>query len=79
MGGRLVVVIGFDGIELVDVASVTTGFDYANRMGADPAYQVAANTFATNLFVTNMFVSLSAWQNVPEPRSADGSGRQNRR
>ncbi len=33
-------VVGFDGIELVDVACVTTGFDYANRMGADPAYEV---------------------------------------
>jgi transcriptional regulator GlxA family with amidase domain len=44
MGGRLIVVVGFDGIELVDVASVTTAFDYANRMGADPAYQTV---FAT--------------------------------
>jgi transcriptional regulator GlxA family with amidase domain len=44
MGGRLIVVVGFDGIELVDVASVTTGFDYANRMGAAPEYQVV---FAT--------------------------------
>lgn len=44
MAGRLVVVIGFDGIELVDVACVTTGFDYANRQGADPTYQVV---FAT--------------------------------
>ncbi|MEU5863718.1 helix-turn-helix domain-containing protein [Nonomuraea sp. NPDC047529] len=44
MTGRLVVVIGFDGIELVDVACVTTGFDYANRQGADPAYRVV---FAT--------------------------------
>ncbi|TNC21017.1 GlxA family transcriptional regulator [Amycolatopsis alkalitolerans] len=40
MAGRTVVVVGFDGIELVDVACVTTGFDYANRMGADPAYEV---------------------------------------
>jgi transcriptional regulator GlxA family with amidase domain len=40
MTGRRVVVVGFDGIELVDVACVTTGFDYANRMGADPAYDV---------------------------------------
>lgn len=40
----LVVVVGFDGIELVDVACVTTGFDYANRMGASPAYRVV---FAT--------------------------------
>ncbi|MFG3437640.1 GlxA family transcriptional regulator [Nonomuraea sp. NPDC047897] len=44
MAGRLVVVIGFDGIELVDVACVTTGFDYANRQGADPTYRVV---FAT--------------------------------
>lgn len=44
MGGRRIVVIGFDGIELVDVASVTTAFDYANRMGADPVYDVV---FAT--------------------------------
>ncbi|MDF5754284.1 helix-turn-helix domain-containing protein [Spongiactinospora sp. TRM90649] len=36
---RLIVIVGFDGIELVDVACVTTGFDYANRMGADPAYR----------------------------------------
>jgi transcriptional regulator GlxA family with amidase domain len=44
MVGRLIVVVGFDGIELVDVASVTSGFDYANRMGADPAYRIV---FAT--------------------------------
>lgn len=46
MTGRRVVVAGFDGIELVDVACVTTGFDYANRMGADPVYEVE---FATPL------------------------------
>ncbi|WP_433444752.1 GlxA family transcriptional regulator [Nonomuraea sp. CA-141351] len=44
MMGRLIVVVGFDGIELVDVACVTTGFDFANKQGADPAYQVV---FAT--------------------------------
>jgi hypothetical protein len=27
--GRLIVVVGFDGVELVDVASVTSAFDYA--------------------------------------------------
>jgi transcriptional regulator GlxA family with amidase domain len=42
--GRRVVVVGFDGIELLDVACVTSAFDYANRMGARPAYQVV---FAT--------------------------------
>jgi transcriptional regulator GlxA family with amidase domain len=44
MVARLIVMIGYDGIELVDVASVTTGFDHANQQGADPAYEVV---FAT--------------------------------
>ncbi|TYB51341.1 helix-turn-helix domain-containing protein [Nonomuraea sp. PA05] len=36
----LIVMVAYDGIELVDVASVTSGFDYANRLGASPAYEV---------------------------------------
>ncbi|MFB4262316.1 GlxA family transcriptional regulator [Nonomuraea sp. GTA35] len=36
----LIVVVAYDGIELVDVASVTSAFDYANRLGASPAYRV---------------------------------------
>jgi transcriptional regulator GlxA family with amidase domain len=43
---RLIVMIGYDGIELVDVACVTTAFDYANRQGADPRYRAV---FATPL------------------------------
>jgi transcriptional regulator GlxA family with amidase domain len=42
--GRLVVVVGFDGIELIDVACVTSGFEHANRQGARPPYRVV---FAT--------------------------------
>jgi transcriptional regulator GlxA family with amidase domain len=41
---RLIVVIGYDGIELVDVACVTTAFDYANRQGADPRYRAVLAT-----------------------------------
>jgi transcriptional regulator GlxA family with amidase domain len=41
---RHVVVVGYDGVELIDVACVTSGFEYANRMGADPAYQVVLAT-----------------------------------
>jgi transcriptional regulator GlxA family with amidase domain len=44
MDDPVVVVIGYDGIELVDVACVTTAFDYANRLGADPRYRAV---FAT--------------------------------
>ena len=39
-----VVVIGYEGAELVDIACVTTAFGLANRLGADPKYDV---TFAT--------------------------------
>ncbi|GIH14856.1 GlxA family transcriptional regulator [Rugosimonospora africana] len=38
MHERRVVVVGYDGIELVDVASVTSCLDMANRLGATPAY-----------------------------------------
>jgi transcriptional regulator GlxA family with amidase domain len=41
---RLVVVIGFDGVELVDVACVTSGFEHANRQGARPPYRVVLAT-----------------------------------
>jgi transcriptional regulator GlxA family with amidase domain len=44
MHDRLIVMAGYDGIELVDVACVTTTFDYANRLGADPRYRTV---FAT--------------------------------
>ncbi|WP_106186787.1 GlxA family transcriptional regulator [Umezawaea tangerina] len=36
--------VGFDGIELIDVACVTSGFEHANRQGAVPPYRVV---FAT--------------------------------
>ncbi|QFZ20189.1 GlxA family transcriptional regulator [Saccharothrix syringae] len=44
MEGRLVVVVGYDGVELVDVACVTSGFEHANRRGAEPAYRVVLAT-----------------------------------
>ncbi|UYM06365.1 GlxA family transcriptional regulator [Solicola gregarius] len=37
---RKVVVVGYDGAELVDIACVTTAFGLASRLGAEPAYQV---------------------------------------
>jgi transcriptional regulator GlxA family with amidase domain len=41
---RLVVVVGFDGLELIDVACVTSAFEHANRLGAHPAYRVVLAT-----------------------------------
>ncbi|MCW3839019.1 DJ-1/PfpI family protein [Micromonospora yasonensis] len=43
---RRVVVVGYDGIELVDVASVTSCLDMANRLGATPAYAVRFATLS---------------------------------
>lgn len=44
VGHRRVVVVAYDGIELVDVACVTSGLDIANRAGAEPAYDVVMAT-----------------------------------
>ena len=40
MSARQVVLVGYDGCELVDVACVTSALDMANRLGADPPYRV---------------------------------------
>ncbi|MFD0502130.1 hypothetical protein ACFQ0G_02600 [Streptomyces chiangmaiensis] len=32
----VVVVVGYPGAELLDIACLTTAFDYANRAGATP-------------------------------------------
>ncbi|AHI02146.1 DJ-1/PfpI family protein [Kutzneria viridogrisea] len=37
---RRVVVLGYDGAELLDIACVTDSFDMATRLGADPGYAV---------------------------------------
>jgi transcriptional regulator GlxA family with amidase domain len=37
---RRVVVVGYDGAELVDISCVTTALDAANRVGARPPYRV---------------------------------------
>lgn len=44
MNGRRIVVVAYDGIELIDVACVTSGFEHANRLGADPGYDVVLAT-----------------------------------
>ncbi|MDR3081622.1 MAG: GlxA family transcriptional regulator [Streptomyces sp.] len=40
----VVVVVGYPGAELLDIACLTTAFDYANRAGATPAYRVRVVT-----------------------------------
>jgi len=41
-----VVVVGYDGMELLDVASVTSCLDLANRLGATPAYELRFATLS---------------------------------
>jgi transcriptional regulator GlxA family with amidase domain len=40
MAPREIMVVAYDGAELVDIACVTTAFGLATRLGADPAYRV---------------------------------------
>lgn len=44
MDTRRVVVIGYEQAELLDIACVTTSLDGANRLGADPRYEVSLVT-----------------------------------
>ncbi|WP_328307990.1 GlxA family transcriptional regulator [Actinomycetospora sp. NBC_00405] len=64
MTDRRVVVVGYDGIELVDVACVTTGFDHANRLGADPAYRVALATSVGRAIHTDSQLELRAQERL---------------
>lgn len=40
MRERVILVVGYDGAELIDIACVTSSLDIANRIGADPPYRV---------------------------------------
>ncbi len=46
MNAHQVVVVAYDGSELVDIASVTSTLDLANRLGADPPYRVVLASVA---------------------------------
>ncbi|RCV54008.1 GlxA family transcriptional regulator [Marinitenerispora sediminis] len=44
MAGRRVVVVGYDGAELLEIASITTALDGANRLGVAVPYDVVVAT-----------------------------------
>ncbi|MEU8898488.1 DJ-1/PfpI family protein [Nocardia sp. NPDC048505] len=44
MNDALVVVVGYHGVELLDIACVTSSLDMANRMGATPRYRLLVAT-----------------------------------
>jgi transcriptional regulator GlxA family with amidase domain len=44
MDERLILVVGYDGAELLDIACVTSSLDIANRIGATPPYRAVLAT-----------------------------------
>lgn len=44
MGARVIVIVGYDGAELTDIACVTSCLDIANRIGARPRYRTVLVT-----------------------------------
>ncbi|MFW0787671.1 DJ-1/PfpI family protein [Gordonia sp. CPCC 206044] len=60
MDDRSVVVLGYDGVELIDVACVTSGFEMANRMGATPPYAITVATLIGRPLRTDSGLELRA-------------------
>lgn len=67
MNTRLVLVVAYDGTELVDVACVTTCFDMANRLGADPPYRVRLVTIGGEPVRCDSGLELNAQGRLEDP------------
>ncbi len=67
---RRVVVVGYDGIELVDVACVTSCLDVANRLGATPAYDVRFATLSGGAVRCDSGLELPGQVALPDVRPA---------
>jgi hypothetical protein len=44
MQEKVILVVGYDGAELLDIACVTSSLDIANRIGANPPYRTVLAT-----------------------------------
>lgn len=66
-----VVVVGYDGAELVDIACVTTAFRMANERGARPAYRVCLATADGGPITVDGGLTLGAQQALGKIRSTD--------
>lgn len=60
MDEPLVVVVGYDQAELLDIACVTSSLDVANRLGASPAYRVRVATPAGRAVTCNSGLTLAS-------------------
>jgi transcriptional regulator GlxA family with amidase domain len=66
-----VVVVGYDDAELVDIACVTSALALANRLGADPAYQVVLANVTGGPIRCENGLSLQAQTRLDAIRRAD--------
>ncbi|MGZ0147427.1 GlxA family transcriptional regulator [Kribbella sp. WER1] len=66
-----VVVVGYDDAELVDIACVTTALGLANRLGADPAYQVVLATVGGGAVRCETGLTLQAQARLETVRRVD--------
>jgi len=70
MAQRRVVVVGYDGLELLDVASVTSSLDLANRLGATPAYDISLATLSGGPVRCDSGLHVQAQFALPDVRGA---------
>ena len=70
-GVAQVVVVGYDGAELVDIACVTTALDLANRLGADPTYRVLLASVGGRAITCETGLTLRAQGTLGAVRSVD--------
>ena len=68
---RQVVVVGYDGAELVDIACVTSALTLANRLGAHPRYEVALATVGGRDIVCESGLQLAAQRDLAAVQSVD--------
>jgi transcriptional regulator GlxA family with amidase domain len=67
VASRLVLVVACDGTELVDVSCATSGFDFANRMGAEPRYEVRLVSLGGRSIRCDSGLELRAQGRVEDP------------
>ncbi|MEU2954883.1 GlxA family transcriptional regulator [Streptomyces xanthochromogenes] len=68
MEDRLMVVVGYDGAELLDIACVTTSLTLANRLGAHPAYAVDVATPGNHAIACDSGLTLQGQRSLERTR-----------
>ncbi|WP_154793122.1 GlxA family transcriptional regulator [Occultella kanbiaonis] len=71
MATMSVVVVGFEGAELVDISSVTSALALANRLGASPSYRIELATIDGRDITCDSGLRLGAQRALAEVSGAD--------